>query len=56
MDNSIRPKENQSAKKEKEPKDYSELENITDNKTQKEEDKDPTKYGDWQVNGRAIDF
>jgi len=22
----------------------------------KEEKSDPTKYGDWQVNGRAIDF
>ena len=27
-----------------------------DNKKPKEEKVDPTKYGDWQVNGRAIDF
>ena len=27
-----------------------------DQKTNKEEGSNPTKFGDWQINGRTIDF
>ncbi len=50
------PKANQSPSEDKKLATQPEVEKNNSNTTQTEEDKDPTKYGDWQVNGRAIDF
>lgn len=56
MKNQTIESQKKSIKKDEKPTDLTAVKIEEDSKKTDESQKDRTKYGDWQVNGRTIDF